>query len=171
MRPSRSICTPRALPGFGRNSEYGNDEPTISSVSHSFISVQLGFVPSRPMEPVQYGSVSSRTVLPRSAFATAAPSFSATSITSSCAPSAPWPTSIATFVPAFRISAALCRSCGRGTTRGGCQPGEDQFDLESAGLDLPALGRGSHGFQNCSQGARRRLRPGDAGVLHVARHV
>jgi hypothetical protein len=28
-----SICTPRAWPGFGRNSEYGKLEPTISSVS------------------------------------------------------------------------------------------------------------------------------------------
>ena len=51
MRPSMSICTPRAWPSSGRNSEYGKLEPTISSVSHSCIRSQLGFVPSRPIEP------------------------------------------------------------------------------------------------------------------------
>jgi hypothetical protein len=35
---------------------------------------------------------------------------SATSVTSSVAYSAPWPTSIATFSPEFRTSAALSRS-------------------------------------------------------------
>ena len=53
MRPSMSIWTPRAWPGSGRNSEYGNDDPTTSSVSHSFISVHDGFVPRSPIEPVQ----------------------------------------------------------------------------------------------------------------------
>ena len=43
-----SICTPRALPGLGRNSLYGNDEPTIRKVSQSCIRSQLGLVPSRP---------------------------------------------------------------------------------------------------------------------------
>ena len=118
MRPSRSICTPRAWPGFGSHSEYGNDEPTIRSVSHSFISVQLGFVPSSPIEPVTKGSPSETTVLPSSAFATPAPSVSATSTTSSLAPSAPCPTSIATFSPALRISAACCSCPSDGTTRG-----------------------------------------------------
>ena len=37
-----SICTPRAWPSSGRNSEYGKLEPTISSVSQPFISSQLG---------------------------------------------------------------------------------------------------------------------------------
>ena len=34
---SMSICTPRAWPSLGRNSEYGKLEPIISSVSHSVI--------------------------------------------------------------------------------------------------------------------------------------
>ncbi|MGH2916495.1 MAG: thiamine pyrophosphate-binding protein, partial [Solirubrobacteraceae bacterium] len=37
IRPSMSICTPRACPSAGRNSEYGNAEPTIRSVSQSCI--------------------------------------------------------------------------------------------------------------------------------------
>src|SRR5439155_16533932 len=32
-----SICTPRACPSLGRNSEYGKPEPIISKVSHSVI--------------------------------------------------------------------------------------------------------------------------------------
>ena len=75
----RAPCRARAgTPSTGTTSR------PSSSVSHSFISVQLGFVPSRPIEPVQYGSVSSSTVRPSSAFATPAPSFSAICITSSC---------------------------------------------------------------------------------------
>ena len=104
--PSMSIWTPRAWPGFGSHSEYGNDEPIISSVSHSFISVHDGFVPSRPIAPVTNGRSSGTAAFPSSAFATPAPSVSAVSITSSVACSAPWPTSIATFLPAFRRSAA-----------------------------------------------------------------
>src|SRR5436305_980445 len=111
---STSIWTPRAWPGFGSHSEYGNDEPTISSVSHSFIRVHDGFVPSRPIAPVTNGRSSGTAALPSSAFATPAPSVSATSITSSVACSAPWPTSIATLSPLLRISAAadLARPLG-----------------------------------------------------------
>src|SRR5438552_6536167 len=85
IAPLMSIWIPRAWPGFGSHSEYGNDEPTMSSVSHSFISVHDGFVPSRPIAPVTYGRSSGTAALPSSAFATPAPSFSATSITSSVA--------------------------------------------------------------------------------------
>ena len=74
MRASRSICTPRALPSSGRNSEYGKLEPTISSVSQPLISSQLGRVPSRPIEPVTNGTSSGTTARPSSAFATPAPS-------------------------------------------------------------------------------------------------
>src|SRR6266480_306164 len=83
--PSMSIWTPRAWPGFGSHSEYGNDEPIISSVSHSFISVHDGFVPSRPIAPVTNGRSSGTAAFPSSAFATPAPSVSAVSITSSVA--------------------------------------------------------------------------------------
>ena len=38
MRASMSICTPRAAPSSGRNSEYGKLDPTISSVSQPVIS-------------------------------------------------------------------------------------------------------------------------------------
>ncbi len=48
-----------------------------------------------------------------------APSSSATSTTSSSAPSAPWPARIATFSPAFRISAARSSSSVGGTILGG----------------------------------------------------
>src|SRR5690348_10361594 len=112
-----SICTPRACPSFGRNSEYGKREPIMSSVSHSAIKSQLGLVPSKPIEPVTKGNSSGSAALPSSALATPAPSSSATSITSSRAPSAPAPTRIATLLPAFSRSAACCRSCSVGTTR------------------------------------------------------
>ncbi len=115
---SMSICTPRAWPSFGRNSEYGNPEPIISNVSQSLISSQLGLVPSRPMEPVTQGRSSGSAALPSSALATPAPSFSAIAITSSVACSAPAPTRIATFLPAFSTSAACRRSCCCGTTVG-----------------------------------------------------
>ena len=49
MRPSMSICTPRAFPSSGRNSEYGKLVPTINSVSQPVISSQLGRVPRRPI--------------------------------------------------------------------------------------------------------------------------
>ena len=50
--PSMSICTPRALPGLGRNSLYGKADPTMRKVSQSCIMFQLGFVPSKPSDPV-----------------------------------------------------------------------------------------------------------------------
>ena len=106
IRPSMSTCTPRACPSSGRNSEYGKLEPTISSVSQPVIRSQLGFVPSKPIEPVTNARSSGSTAFPSSAFATPAPSSSATSTTSSAALSAPAPTSIATFSPAFSTSAA-----------------------------------------------------------------
>ena len=118
MRPSRSICTPRALPSSGRNSEYGKLEPTMSSVSQPIIMSQLGLVPRRPIDPVTNGSSSGTAALPSSAFATPAPSVSATSTTSAPAPRAPAPTSIATFSPSFRMSAARCRSAADGTMTG-----------------------------------------------------
>ena len=52
---SMSIWTPRAWPGFGKNSMYGNDVPTISSVSQLSIASCDGCVPSSPMPPVVYG--------------------------------------------------------------------------------------------------------------------
>ena len=82
MRPSMSICTPRACPSSGRNSEYGKLEPTMSSVSHPVIRSQLGLVPRSPIEPVTHGRSSGSAALPSSALATPAPSSSATSITS-----------------------------------------------------------------------------------------
>ena len=106
MRPSRSIWTALTWPSLGRNSEYGKLEPTINSVSAPCIMSQLGFVPNKPMLPVQNGTSSGTAALPNSALATPAPRASATAITSSVACSAPWPTSIATFSPALRMSAA-----------------------------------------------------------------
>jgi hypothetical protein len=77
-----------------------------------------GLVPSRPIEPVTYGSVSGSAARPFSAFATPQPSSSALSMTSRSAPIAPWPISIATFSPAFRISAARRSSASPGSVRG-----------------------------------------------------
>ena len=57
IRPSMSIWTPRACPGFGRNSLYGKLLPIISNVSQSIIRSQLGLVPSRPIEPVTSGNL------------------------------------------------------------------------------------------------------------------
>ena len=54
---SRSSWTPRAWSGLGRNSKYGNDEPTMNSVSQFSIASCDGLVPSRPMPPVVYGTV------------------------------------------------------------------------------------------------------------------
>jgi hypothetical protein len=121
-RAARSIWTPRALSSSGRNSEYGKLDPIMNSVSHSAINSQLGFVPSRPIDPVTQGRSSGSTALPSSAFATPAPSRSATCATSSDAPSAPWPTSIATFAPAFSTSAARRSPSSNGVTRGAWKP-------------------------------------------------
>ena len=65
---------------------------------------------------VQNGTSSGMTALPSQLLATPAPSWSATAITSSVAPRQPWPTSIATFPPAFRTAAAASRSRNCGTT-------------------------------------------------------
>lgn len=113
-----SICTPRALPSFGRNSEYGKPDPTISSVSHSIIRFQLGLVPKRPMVPVTQGRSSGSAALPKSALAQPAPSRSATAMTSSAAFRVPALISIATFLPAFSTSAARRRSASYGATFG-----------------------------------------------------
>src|SRR4029450_7074072 len=86
----------------------------MSKGSHSFINVQLGFVPSRPMEPVTNGRSSGTTVRPSSALATPAPRSSAAWITSSRAPSAPCATSIATFSPWLRRAEARVGCPGRG---------------------------------------------------------
>ena len=72
-------------PSFGRNSRIGKPDPIISSVSHSIIMSQLGFVPSNPIDPVTHGNSSGNAALPSSALATPAPSLSATAITSSVA--------------------------------------------------------------------------------------
>ena len=90
----------------------------MSSVSQPFIKSQLGLVPRSPIEPVTYGSSSGTTALPRSAFATPARSRSATAITSSVASSAPAPTSMATFLPLLRTSAAARRSACSGNLAG-----------------------------------------------------
>jgi hypothetical protein len=94
-------------------------------VSQPSIMSALGFVPSRPIEPVTNGRSSGSAARPLSAFATPAPSNSATRITSGPAPIAPWPIRIATRSPAFRISAARCRSSSRGTTSGSQKPIEE----------------------------------------------
>ena len=118
MRASRSICTPRAWPGSGSNSEYGKPEPIISSVSQPCISASLAFVPSRPIEPVTKGRSSGSTSRPLSALATPAPSRWAISSTSAAASRAPWPIRIATRSPALSTSAARARSASCGSTRG-----------------------------------------------------
>ena len=53
IRGVRSIWMPLTWPVVGRNSEYGNDDPTISRVSASCIMSHDGLVPSSPMLPVQ----------------------------------------------------------------------------------------------------------------------
>jgi hypothetical protein len=118
-----SICTARACPGSGSHSEYGKLVPTMSSVSQPCIMSSDGFVPSRPIEPVTYGTSSGTVARPFSALAIPAPSASATASTSSVAPFAPRPTSMATFSPAFSTSAARRRSASFGMTIGGLQPG------------------------------------------------
>jgi hypothetical protein len=62
------------------------------------------------------------TAFPNSALATPAPRRSATAMTSSVAPAAPAPTSIATFRPALSTAAARSRSSSVGTTRGSVKP-------------------------------------------------
>ena len=103
MRPSMSICTPRAWPSSGRNSEYGKLEPTISSVSQPIIMSQLGFVPEQADRAGDERQVVGHDRLAEQRLRDAGAEQSATAITSSAAPSAPAPTSIATFSPAFRI--------------------------------------------------------------------
>ena len=102
-------------------------------MSQSVISSQLGLVPSRPIEPVTHGRSSGNAALPSSALATPAPSLSATAMTSSVARSAPAPTRIATFLPAFSTSAARRRSASYGTTFG--------FAEADAGMHRAVLAR------------------------------
>ena len=91
----------------------------MNSVSQPCISSKLARVPSSPRWPVTLGWSSLTTALPSSAFTTPAPSRSATSNTASPSPRAPAPTSNATFLPVFRISAAAssCSSDGNGALR------------------------------------------------------
>jgi hypothetical protein len=115
---------------------YGKEDPTVSRVSQSRMSSYDGRVPSRPIEPVTYGSSSLRASLPRSALATPAPSSSAIRSTSARAPDAPWPIRIATLSPVLRMSAArrtessegiavqLLRSRLEGTILNSCVGGE-----------------------------------------------
>ena len=56
---------------------YGNDVPTISNVSASFIASVAGSVPKIPNMPILYGLSSSTTALPKSDFTIGAFSFSA----------------------------------------------------------------------------------------------
>ncbi len=115
---SMSICTPRAWPGSGSHSEYGKPEPIISSVSQPCIIASLGFVPSRPIEPVTKDRSSGSTSRPLSALATPAPSRTASSSTSAAASRAPCPIRIATRSPLLSTSAARTRSACCGITRG-----------------------------------------------------
>ena len=118
--PSMSICTPRGLPLLGQ--ELGVREAASRPSGRcrtGSSSSQLGFVPSRPMAPVTYGRSSGSTALPSSALATPAPQL----VGDSRGPrrracSAPAPTSMATFSPALRTSAARRSSSSGGTTRG-----------------------------------------------------
>ena len=87
----------------------------MSSVSQSCIMSQDGLVPSRPSDPVTYGRSSGTAARPSSALATPAPSLFATAITSSGASRQPAPTSMATFLPSFRILAAACSPSISGT--------------------------------------------------------
>ena len=113
-----SICTPRACPGSGSHSEYGKPEPIISSVSQPCIIASLGFVPSRPIEPVTKDRSSGSTSRPLSALATPAPRRTASSSTSAAASRAPCPIRIATRSPRLSTSAARTRSACCGITRG-----------------------------------------------------
>ena len=77
--PGRARSARRALgPASGRNSIYGNDVPTISSVSQSSIASCDGSVPSSPIVPVVYGLSSGTAAFPSSALTIGAPSISAT---------------------------------------------------------------------------------------------
>src|SRR3954453_16602740 len=94
----------------------------MSNVSQPIIKSQDGFVPSKPIDPVTQGRSSGNAALPSSALATPALSLLATAITSSVACSAPAPTRIATFVPAFSASAARRKSASYGTVFGAEKP-------------------------------------------------
>ncbi len=101
-------------PSSGRNSEYGKLEPTISSVSQSVISSQLGLVPSRPIEPVTNGRSSGSDRLAEQRLGDAG----AEQIGDLDRPrrrrrARPAPTSIATRSPALRTSAARRSSSSR----------------------------------------------------------
>lgn len=90
----------------------------MSRVSQPSIMSAEGFVPSRPIVPVTNGRSSGTAARPFSALAMPAPSTSATSMTSSVAPLAPWPMSIATLAPALSASAARRRSSSPGRMTG-----------------------------------------------------
>jgi hypothetical protein len=82
---------------------YGNDVPSTSGVSASYMASLDGEVPIRPIPPVVYGLTSGITALPKSALTIGAPSFSAPASTSSPASSAPYPTSITILFPILRV--------------------------------------------------------------------
>ena len=144
--PERSICTPRACPMGGRKLAYGNELPTTNRVSAFCIISQLGLVPSSPIELVQYGMSSGTAALPRRALAMPAPRVSATASSSSVASSAPAPTSIATFFPAFKTSAALWSSSSVGRPRSRTKPMPVWTDLMDCGCSAAFISWTSAGM-------------------------
>ena len=112
---SSSIWTARAWPGSGRNSIYGNDVPTSSSVSQCSIASCDGFEPSSPIAPVVNGLSSGTAALPRSGFTIGAPRRSATASSSVAAPRAPRPARMTIFFPALSSCAARNKSLASGS--------------------------------------------------------
>ena len=94
---------------------YGNDVPTISSVSQSSSASCDGRVPSNPIAPVVYGLSSGTLALPSRGLTIGAARSSAARSSASVAPSAPPPARIATLPPALSTSAARPRSSSDGS--------------------------------------------------------
>src|SRR5437588_751884 len=69
MRPSMSIWMPFTEPSSGSHSAYGKLDPIMNRQSQFMTISWLGFVPSRPIEPVTYGRSSGSAPRPFSPFA------------------------------------------------------------------------------------------------------
>ncbi len=116
------------------------------------------------MEPVTHGRVSGNTSLPSNAFATPAPSRSATSVSSATQPRAPCPTSIATFPPALSRSAAARTAPGSGVGMACANPTLD-------GTCLNACAGGSYGRSSTSEGKMMHVGACSVTAIRIARSI
>ena len=89
MAGSMSICTARACPSFGRNSDHGKPVPIMSSVSQPFIMSELGLRAEQPDRAGDERQIVGKNRLAEQGLGDAGAQRSATAMTSSAASARP----------------------------------------------------------------------------------